>query len=396
MRIAMVASDFLDTGHGGVEMHVHHLSRALVDLGHDVQVVRASRRDQRPLADEITVPYHVLQPSSSSRRLASGAGVGGRLGLGLELLRRAGSGLRSRWLLDGLLDRTGPIDLLHQHDFIESLGLAQAAAKRGIPVVWTNHLGEFLYLRSLPGGRRVLRWLTSPYRAAIAPSAELADASAISPPVHRLPNGVDTVRFRPCHDETERAQLRSRLGWGAEPVILVPRRWAPPKGVIFAAQAMSLTGWPSSARVVFVGSGTVEYPRYGAAIASAVACSGRPSELHRHVGPDEMAAMLRAADLTLIPSLKEATSLSALESMASGTAVVASSVGGLPEILQDNETGYLHEPASPPAICAAVRRALDDPRHDRVVHRALEVAKLDFSWAAIARGTEEIYRSVVQ
>lgn len=394
MKILMIVSDFYDTGHGGVEGHVLGITRSLTRQGHQVIILRnADRPIIRPDYDpgEDGVDYRVLgSASTQSRGWAKRVGAGRKLGLATEFVRRLVSGRRSASTYREVLELVGPVDVVHQHNFLEGRGLTTRFAKAGTRVVWTNHLGEFLYIRRMPLlGAPVLRGLTRHYCAAAAPSGELADASAISAPVRLIPNGVDTERFRPVSDATERRELRSRLGWPTDrQVVIIPRRWAPTKGVVYAAHAMTLATWPAEAYVVFAGSGTEEYPGYAAEIRAHLSTARSPFEIHQGVAQAVMAEMLRAADVCLVPSVKEATSLSALEAMASGTVVAAARVGGLPEIVIDGQTGFLHEPKDPASIASTVARAL---AHLGVGDHARQFACDGYSWDVIAGRTAQMY-----
>jgi glycosyltransferase involved in cell wall biosynthesis len=159
--------------------------------------------------------------------------------------------------------------------------------------------------------------------------------------------------------------------------------------VIFAAEAMQLQGWPRHSYVVFAGSGTAEYPGYASEIRERLRSVRSPYEVHERVDRSTMARMLRAADVCVIPSLKEATSLSALEAMASCTVVVAARTGGLPEIVRDGDTGYLHDVASPVSILESVRRALD--AEPTVVDQAFHQVNTAYSWHTVAERVRAAY-----
>lgn len=390
----MLTSDFYDTGHGGVEGHILGITRCLQSDGHEVVIVRVADRpiihDYDPCAD--TMDYRILPSAAvASRGWASKFQVGGRAGLVLEFSRRLVSGARSWRHASELLDLVGSVDVIHQHNFLESVGLTKALARRGARVVWTNHLGEFLYLRRIPVvGRLFLRLLTLHYADAVAPSSELADQAAIATRVRVVPNGVDIERFRPPTGSEEVTALRAKFGWPRDrPIVIVPRRWAPTKGVLFAAQAMQLKTWPAEAYVVFAGSGTREYPGYSEQILDSLRSSGCRYETHESVTQETMAEMLRSADVCLIPSVKEATSLSALEAMASGPTVVAAAVGGLPEIIVHERTGYLHTPQDPRAIAEMVRCAIESDAP--VSEAAREFVADGYSWSAVMARTVEMY-----
>ncbi len=86
---------------------------------------------------------------------------------------------------------------------------------------------------------------------------------------------------------------------------------------------------------------------------------------------DDVRGLLSVADVFLLPSAQESFGLAALEAMACGVPVVASRVGGLPEVITDGLTGYLRDPDDQEGMAAAVLDLLDDPSlRQRVAHLA--------------------------
>jgi alpha-maltose-1-phosphate synthase len=105
--------------------------------------------------------------------------------------------------------------------------------------------------------------------------------------------------------------------------------------------------------------------------------------------------LLSHATVFVCPSVYEPLGIVNLEAMACGTAVVASRVGGIPEVVLQGETGLLVPPADPGALADAVNELVADPDRAAAMgetgrRRAVE----RFSWRAIAEQTLELYRSV--
>lgn len=364
MRIGLLTADFWPNV-GGVAAHVVELGRELVRQGHKVHVLT------RPLG-EATAPRDNLD--------------------GMTVHRPTLTQLRPfcHWALRGWLRRfiaQTPLDLLHVH------GLRPLPATRGLrrPVVFTNHTSGFLQ-RMERGGwsrRRVARWLRH-VELVLAPSLELAEATqrlAVACPVHYIPNGVDPGRFQPG-----RSQLRQRLGIAeSETVVLLGRRLVAKNGVcVFAAAAKDFVR--PGVRILFAGDGperaSIE------AILRRDACHDAAIFLGNVPNP-VMPEVYGASDLSVLPSFLEATSITGLESMASGLPLVGTRVGGIPAIVADGRTGLLVEPGQPDALAAAIRRLIDDialRQHMGVAARARVQA--EFSWRVIAGRTAEFYRSI--
>ena len=108
-----------------------------------------------------------------------------------------------------------------------------------------------------------------------------------------------------------------------------------------------------------------------------------------------MAALYREADVSLNPSLADNMPNSVLESMASGTPVVSTNVGGVPFIVRDGVTALLVPPRDAQAMAAATMRLLEDES----LHAALVAAGLNevrrYTWPAVKPGLAEIYRTAI-
>jgi glycosyltransferase involved in cell wall biosynthesis len=107
-------------------------------------------------------------------------------------------------------------------------------------------------------------------------------------------------------------------------------------------------------------------------------------------------ALLARADVVVLPSLNEGLPLAVLEAMAAARPVVATAVGGTPEIVHDRETGLLVPPADPEALARAIGELLADPP---LAHRLAEAGRAlvrsRLSTAATARGVVEVYEELL-
>jgi glycosyltransferase involved in cell wall biosynthesis len=391
VRVVHVTSDYLDARHGGIESHIYYLSRALGEAGLDSEVVRTSAE---PAVHEAPgdVPFRRLSGSRGPALGRIGALAPGNYAP--ELVRRIAQNADARAMLDQLApDET---TIVHQHDFIASLRLTKLAARR-TPVVWTNHLGEYLLLRRHRAGRLALARMTGHYRHAFAPSAELADIPTMPGRVTQMANGVDRETFAPC-DAGRRADQRAELGLSPEAfVILVPRRWAPTKGVAVAVAALTRLGrLPLPVEAVFVGSALSEYPRYAAELERGISTLPFEARVIPQATAPGMAKLYGCADVTLIPSFLEATSLAALEALSVGSLVIASDTGGNPELIDDGASGFLHPPGDADALTGLVRRCalLDDREREAIREGGFAVAGRH-SWQAIGDRVAEVYERVL-
>jgi glycosyltransferase involved in cell wall biosynthesis len=108
--------------------------------------------------------------------------------------------------------------------------------------------------------------------------------------------------------------------------------------------------------------------------------------------------LLSSAEVAAVPSLYEGFSLPAIEAMACGTALVATTGGALPEVVgRDGETGLLVEPGDPEELAIAIRRLLDDPTlRERIGDAGRRRVLEQFTWAAAARRTVDVYHTAIE
>jgi len=170
-----------------------------------------------------------------------------------------------------------------------------------------------------------------------------------------------------------------------EPYALFVGALQPRKEATTAIEALSLIG-SGAPRLVLVGpdkGGRGEAEEMAARLGVAI-------ELRGHLPQDELAALYRGAACLVFPSRYEGFGLPLLEAMASGTPVVATTGGALPEVAGD--AAVLVEPGNPVALAGGIERALAD--HERLREAGLARAAR-YSWAETARLTLEAYRELL-
>jgi glycosyltransferase involved in cell wall biosynthesis len=241
-------------------------------------------------------------------------------------------------------------DVVHAHTFASALPAMITGRRRRHPFVLTLHTSHFLMRAGLPRWRRMFARIIGSADYLLATSEEILSVALDIHPHPRsevMTNAVDTDRFAP--DDGREAGGRFR--------IIVPRRLFPKNGVEYFVRAMPLiaAGLDVEARIVGDGPEREKLKRLATElrVADRIEFLGaRPNE--------EMPGLLRGADLAVIPSLMEATSIAALEAMSCALPVAASRVGGLPEII-DEGVGALVEPTDPRALADAVVSLLMRP-----------------------------------
>ena len=204
-----------------------------------------------------------------------------------------------------------------------------------------------------PGRRWQIAWAMRSADRVIAVSRALGrsveELGVDSAQIAVIPTGVDTASFHPV----DRDQARAALGLPAGPLILVPSRLSREKGVHGFLDAFAALG--QEVRAVICGDGgeaaalRAQAKRLG--VAARVTFAGFQPAAH-------MQQHYAAADLVCLPSLEEGWPNVLMESFACGCPVVASEVGGVPEILALTGAGAMAPPGDARALAQALQQAL--------------------------------------
>ena len=160
-----------------------------------------------------------------------------------------------------------------------------------------------------------------------------------------------------------RRRLRAALGLAETAYLWVcVGMIRPDKGQDHLIEALALLGERGlDPGLVIVGSATAECADYEAGLHALVAAKGLSGRVSFTGYRDDVSELMQMGDAVVIPSLTEAQPRVAVQAFAVGKPVVASNVGGVPEIVLDGETGWLVPPARPVALAEAMARVMTDP-----------------------------------
>jgi glycosyltransferase involved in cell wall biosynthesis len=323
---------------GGAERVVVSLVCRLAQRGHPVGLCTlTSRVDNEQLAGELR-HAGVIRHDLGARRLAEPRACGRYM----RLLRRTGFNVvhahgQDAWILASLVRRVTPVPLaLTRHVLEEPAETWRQSLRRRCALAAARH-GDAL----------------------VAPSAataeQLAQLAGLYPSrIHVIPNGVDLDRFECPGTTTSRADVRRSLGLADhERLVLVPAVLRHGKGhdVLLDALPLIQAECPA-ARLAFAGGGEREAELRERTRGSNVMVLGHRSDI-----PE----LLAGCDVVALPSLSEALPTALIEAAAARRPVVATRVGGIPEIVEHGVTGLLVPPADPRALASAIVAVLADP-----------------------------------
>ncbi|MBM3985672.1 MAG: N-acetyl-alpha-D-glucosaminyl L-malate synthase BshA [Planctomycetes bacterium] len=285
------------------------------------------------------------------------------------------------------------LDVVHAHYAVPH-ALCAWMAREMLPgcrtrIVTTLHGTDATILGRDPGYRDVIRFGLQRSDAVVCVSRWLEQQTHevydFGGAVAVIPNFVDQRRFRPRVDE----RMRRELGGGRAPLLLHTSNYRPLKRAADTVDVLARLP-QRDALLVLVGDGP-DLPLLRER-AERAGVAGRLRLLGEV--PDAETATA-ACDVALLPSSSESFGLAALEAMACGLPVVASRVGGLPEVVVHGETGFLEPVGDTAAMAADVQRLLDDPDLRRAQGAAaLRRTSAAFSLERCVSLHEELYGSL--
>ncbi len=307
----------------------------------------------------------------------------------------------------------GDADVVHSHTWYTNLAGHVASLLYGRPHVLTAHSLEPLRpwkAEQLGGGYRLSSWVEkTAYESAAAVIAVsrgmradiLTCYPAVDPArVRVVHNGIDTDFYRPV----EETDVLDRLGIDpARPSVAFVGRITRQKGVPHLLRA-ALHFDPEVQLVLLAGAAdTPELARETDALVERLRAERTGVVLVSEMLPrEDVRQVLTHATLFCCPSVYEPLGIVNLEAMACATAVVASAVGGIPEVVDDGVTGLLvpYDAADPAAFEAGLADAVgelaaDPDRASEMGRAGRERAVAEFGWDAVAAHTVDVYRSVL-
>lgn len=384
MKVGMLTREYPPEVYGGAGVHVTELTRFMREFADvDVHCMGAPR-------DGAGVYVHGVDPALEGANSA---------------IKTLSTGLR-------MADAAAGLDVVHSHTWYAGLGGHLAGLLHEIPHVVTAHSLEPdrpWKREQLGGGYNVSSWSEKNAMenadAVIAVSAGMKDAILRAYPriddsrVHVVLNGIDPANWYPDH-----GTIADELGIDTtRPVVAFVGRITRQKGVahlLKAAQRFDddvqlilCAGAPDTEEIAAETRGLVEKLQ---------AQRDGVHWIQDMLPAEKVRQIYTLADVFVCPSVYEPLGIVNLEAMACGTAVVASRVGGIPEVVVDGETGILvdYTPDDTTDFERRIAEAVNTVAGDK--HRAatmgsagLTRAKESFSWRTIAKQTVDIYKGLI-
>ena len=400
---------------GGAAIATYRLHRGLRSIGIKSKLLVRSKK---------TTDISVIGPSTKWQKILALLRAYSE-GFWLQRYHDRSGLFSSAWVLEGLascVERLKP-DVVHL--FWVTSGFLRIETLRNIktPIVWTLHdmwpftggchydnecgkfsqsCGDCPVLRSdreKDLSRQVWRRKQKAWRGlpivVVATShwlAEMARSSSLfgDKRVVVIPNGLDTEVYKPI----DKAAARAAFNLPPDKHLVLFSAFNATsdkrKGSEFLAGAlerMSKDGWGSKTELVIIGASSSEH---------SVDLGMKVHYIERLHDEISQVLLYSAADVVVAPSIQENLSNAVMESLACGTPVVAFDIGGMPDMIDHQENGYLAIPFDVSDLAKGIMWVLEDKnRHISLSHRACKTVIERFSIGSIARQYQALYQSLV-
>jgi glycogen synthase len=378
LKICLLSPQY--PGYGGYGVYLSYLVKGLRGKGHEVHTLTGPPpRERLPSLDE---EFHIMPTGS------------------LEAFRFVNFEMQINWRLPGL-QRSEEYDLI-QYNLPTYFGIPLFHS-RSLPLLITAHgctaalirdllhyrpqgldLADFVDIGTGPIFPRMERWAFTQadhvvavcdwVRGALIKLYKLQDEE-----VTVVRNGIDTQRFHPIASPRERVAHLIGEENLERPLILFMARIMGVKDPATLALTIPLVlKTHPDALFLFRGEG-VTLHNYLRSLLQKVA----PKDSYKfieYLSGDEIPALYSAASIYILPSIHEPFAYTLLEALACGVPVIASAVGGVPELITNEKNGLLVEPRNPAVLAEAISRLLDDEKLARSLRRsAREVMETNFN-----------------
>ena len=375
---------------GGMNVYVRELSRAMGESGIPVDIFTRQHDGAGDSVEWIAPNVRVIHLPGGPLE----AGVGELYGHLPGFLE----GVRSFREAEGI-----DYDVVHSHYWLSAWIGQRLSQGLRIPHVVTFHTLALIKMQSRAGESEPKERETVERDAMLTADRIIAFSGHERDAMARLygadpskvmlaPCGVDLTKFRPL----DQKEARRRLGLNGEKVLLYVGRVEPLKGLdLLVETAAQMEAGDDNVRMMVVGGGGPGEPETDRVrrLAEERQVDGLIDFVGR-VDHDELPLYYNAADVCVVPSYYESFGLVALESMACGTPVVATRVGGLPTIVHHGHTGYLKSWRCPEAFANSVEMIFSSSGLQESMGVAARRRAELMGWANVAGMISEEYRAL--
>ena len=395
MNVCFVTPEYFPIS-GGTGAYVYYLSQSLQKMGHDVHVVARDKQDSEKTINGIHVHYV--------------KGVGSSLFRYWQFSRSASKIIKE-------LNKQSPFDIIHANlPLVPNFAIPKNSAKKIVCAVHSTWKGEAIATRLdnpkelNPNEKSMLRFnfvlriyekrLMKRSDALIAVSKytvnELTELYGINEnKIHVIYNGVDIQRFKP---RPNKAELRQKFGLEEDKkIILFVGRLYHRKGLETLLRAVPpIVKEYNNVRFVISGKGFKQKEKNLRKLAKELKIEEYVTFLG-YVPDQKLPNLYAASDIFILPAIYENFPFAILEAQSTGLPVISTKVGGISELLSNNENGFLIEPRDQAQLTQRVLALLNDPQLAKEMgEHGRKLIEERFDWHFITTQVIALYQKLLE
>src|SRR5215831_3777879 len=373
--VVMVTTSYPRFPGDSVGTFMEPIAKGVAARGHEVHIVAPwhPRLARGKVEDGVFFHFFKYAPIAPLNVFGYAAGLQADVRLKRTAWMAAPLALASGWFKAMRVAQKRRATVMHGHWVVPG-GVIASAARPALPLVVSLHGSDVFVAEKNAPARAAATRVFRRAGFVTACSADLAArATALGAPADRLavvPYGVNTTRFAPSAETRARVRLGAGID-GAAPVLFAAGRLVRKKGFEYLLDALPHVD--SRAQLVLAGAGDLDRELRDRAGAAGVADRVR---FLGDVTQDDVAAWLAAADVAVVPSVRDDSGNvdglpnTVLEALASGTPVVATPAGGIGSVIADGDSGLIVPERDPAALARAIGALLGDPARGRSIGAA--------------------------
>ena len=359
LKIVIVVFSFPPNWVGGTEIATYNIAKHLSENCHDVHVITSLDKGMQEVSSEFGFKVHRLSYNKINRFLKV---------------------IQFWYKIFFRIYRIKP-DIVHIQAVGNGMPAFFAKLVFKVPyVVWGQ--GNDVYL-SWPFKKAISKIVLSNADFVIALTDHMKEKmqEICMRPVKVISNGIDIKKF---HSDKKRESI-------SELTIMFVGRLDPIKGVKYLIQAMSIVKNYQNIKLIVIGDGEEKKElKELVSMLNLSDCVYFTGLIDNEKIPEYMSQ----ADIFVLPSLSEGFPVASLEAMASGLPIVATNVGGLPDIIEDGVNGYLVEPRNPVQLAEKITLLLKDNDLRLNISKANREKAKKYDWSYVVGQLEDVYYSL--
>lgn len=390
MKIAFITFQYPPFVQGGAGTYAYNLTRELARLGHELHVIAPRVAGYGKESVEEGVFVH-------------------RLGFqNKPFLAALSFWFSLRKDFSSLEQRAGGFDVVHDNGLSAfSLNSKAVSCPRAVTIhhlarttlkaLEASFLGRVRNLRGEIGISPFIEPICIRRADRIIAVSQFTKQDIMS--VFGIPESKIAVIYHGVHPEDyvlpeeARAEIRNGLGINSQQMILFAGKLAPRKGVDVLIRALPQVLKEVEVKLVLAGSGNQQDYQH---LAQTLGISDKIRFVGR-VPDDALRLLFSSCDLFVLPSRLEGLGIVILEAMAAGKPVVATNVGGIPELIESGQNGILVEANNEGKLAGAIVKVLSNKSLAQIIgENNMKKARERFSWEVAAQKTERVYNELIK